>query len=55
MKARKRKLQTGLLKGKLTVPEGFDAPLPENVMEGFYGTHNEDPERVEPDRKKPKD
>lgn len=33
--ARKRRL--GLLKGKLVVPENFDAPLPDDVIADFEG------------------
>ena len=33
--AKKRKL--GILKGKLTAPEDFDAPLPEEVLASFEG------------------
>lgn len=28
----------GLLAGKFVVPDDFDAPLPQSVLEGFYGT-----------------
>ena len=27
----------GAMKGKLVVPEDFDAPLPDEVLAGFYG------------------
>jgi prevent-host-death family protein len=33
LKAARRRL--GLLKGKLTVPSDFDAPLPEDVLKSF--------------------
>lgn len=33
----KRRIKFGLLKGKLTVPADFDAPLPEDVVAGFEG------------------
>jgi prevent-host-death family protein len=33
--AKKRKL--GILKGKLSAPEDFDAPLPEEVLTSFEG------------------
>ncbi len=31
------KKRLGLLEGKLNIPDDFDAPLPEEVLEGFYG------------------
>lgn len=33
----KRPIKFGLLKGKLTVPADFDAPLPDDVRAGFEG------------------
>ncbi len=33
----KRPIKFGLLKGKLTVPTDFDAPLPDDVLAGFEG------------------
>ena len=33
----KRSVKFGLLKGKLTVPADFDAPLPDDVLAGFEG------------------
>jgi prevent-host-death family protein len=33
----KRRIKFGLLKGKLTVPTDFDAPLPDDVVAGFEG------------------
>lgn len=33
----KRRIRFGLLKGKLVVPEDFDAPLPDEVLAGFEG------------------
>ncbi len=33
----KRRVRLGLLKGKLTVPEDFDAPLPADVVADFEG------------------
>lgn len=27
----------GVLKGQLSVPEDFDAPLPDDVLAGFFG------------------
>jgi prevent-host-death family protein len=33
----KRPVKFGLLKGKLTVPADFDAPLPDEVLAGFEG------------------
>jgi len=35
--APKRKIRFGVLKGKLTVPSDFDAPLPDDVLAGFEG------------------
>lgn len=35
--APKRQIRFGLLKGKLTVPEGFDAPLPDDALAAFLG------------------
>jgi prevent-host-death family protein len=37
LEASKRRIQFGLLKGKLTVPADFDAPLPDAVLSGFEG------------------
>lgn len=33
----KRRIKFGVLKGKLTVPTDFDAPLPDDVLRGFEG------------------
>jgi prevent-host-death family protein len=33
----KRPIKFGLLKGRLTVPRDFDAPLPEATLAGFEG------------------
>lgn len=33
----RRRVKFGLLKGKLTVPPDFDAPLPDHVLAGFEG------------------
>lgn len=33
----KRRIRFGLLKGKLTIPTDFDAPLPDGVLAGFEG------------------
>ena len=35
--APKRQIRFGLLQGQLTVPEDFDAPLPDEVLAGFEG------------------
>lgn len=32
-----RRKRFGLLKGKLVVPDDFDAPLPDDVVEAFEG------------------
>jgi prevent-host-death family protein len=37
LEPRKRPVKFGLLKGKLTVPADFDAPLPDEVLAGFEG------------------
>ncbi len=34
----KRRIKFGLLKGKLTVPADFDAPLPDEVLAAFEGS-----------------
>jgi prevent-host-death family protein len=34
---RKRSIKFGVLKGKLTVPQDFDVPLPDEVLRGFQG------------------
>lgn len=33
----KRRIKFGLLKGKLAIPDDFDAPLPADVLAGFEG------------------
>ena len=35
LEPRKRQVKFGLLKGKLTVPADFDAPLPDKVLAGL--------------------
>lgn len=35
--APKRRISFGLLKGRLSVPRDFDAPLPDDVVAGFEG------------------
>lgn len=37
LKAEKRVITLGLLKGRLVVPDDFDAPLPADVLAGFEG------------------
>jgi prevent-host-death family protein len=37
LQAPKRRVKLGVLKGKLKVPAGFDAPLPDDVLAGFEG------------------
>ena len=37
LKEPKRRIKFGLLKGKLTIPKDFDAPLPSNVLADFEG------------------
>lgn len=34
---RKRGIKFGVLKGRFTVPDNFDAPLPDEVLGGFQG------------------
>ena len=36
--APKRKLKFGVLKGKITISEDFDAPLPSDVLTQFEGS-----------------
>ena len=33
----KQRIRFGVLKGKLKIPADFDAPLPEDVLDGFQG------------------
>lgn len=33
----RREIKFGLLKGKVTIAEDFDAPLPDDVLAGFEG------------------
>lgn len=37
LQAPKRRIKFGVLKGRLTVPADFDAPLPDEVLAGFEG------------------
>ena len=37
LEAPKRRIRFGVLKGKLTVPADFDAPLPDEILAGFEG------------------
>ena len=37
LEASKRSIKFGLLRGKLTIPADFDAPLPAEVVAGFEG------------------
>ncbi len=37
LEAPKRRVRFGLLKGKVVVPEDFDAPLPADVLAAFEG------------------
>lgn len=37
LKTSKRRIRFGVLKGRLTIPAGFDAPLPDEVLAGFEG------------------
>ena len=30
----------GAMKGKLVIPDGFDAPLPDDLLEAFQGTQS---------------
>ena len=36
LKANKPRRQLGMLAGQLTVPEDFDAPLADDVLDSFY-------------------
>jgi prevent-host-death family protein len=36
LEEKKRKIRFGLLKGKITVPADFDAPLPDEIIDLFY-------------------
>ncbi|MGH8479424.1 MAG: type II toxin-antitoxin system Phd/YefM family antitoxin [Gammaproteobacteria bacterium] len=40
--------QLGLLKGKLKVPDDFDAPLPDEVIDSFYNSSIFPPESDSP-------
>ena len=33
----RRRVKFGVLKGKLTIPADFDAPLPDETLAGFEG------------------
>jgi prevent-host-death family protein len=35
--ATKRRIRFGLLKGRFTIPEDFDAPLPDDALASFEG------------------
>jgi len=37
LEAPKRRIRFGVLKGKLSIPQDFDAPLPADVLAGFEG------------------
>lgn len=37
LKTSKRRIRFGVLNGRLTIPAGFDAPLPDEVLAGFEG------------------
>jgi prevent-host-death family protein len=43
--AQKGKRQLGFYEGKLTIPDDFDAPLPDEILDAFEG-------KVKPRRKK---
>jgi len=36
MRAELRKQAFGCMKGKMELPEGWDAPLPDDIIESFY-------------------
>jgi len=36
MKAELRKQAFGCMRGKMELPEGWDAPLPDDIIESFY-------------------
>ena len=33
----KKKIKLGMLKGKINISEDFDAPLPQKIIDDFYG------------------
>lgn len=37
VEAQKRKRQLGFYEGRLTIPDDFDAPLPEEILDAFEG------------------
>jgi len=37
VKAKEGERELGLFRGKFTVPEGFDAPLPREILDAFEG------------------
>ena len=37
LEGHKRRIKFGVLKGKLNVPQDFDAPLPQDVLASFEG------------------
>ena len=37
LEAPKRRVKFGVLKGRLTIPADFDAPVPDEVLAGFEG------------------
>ena len=36
IRAERRKQAFGCMKGKMELPEGWDAPLPDDIIESFY-------------------
>jgi prevent-host-death family protein len=45
VEAQKRKRRLGFYEGKLTIPDDFDAPLPDDILDAFEG-------KAKPRRKK---
>jgi prevent-host-death family protein len=37
LEVQKRAIRFGVLKGKITIPDDFDAPLPDEVLDSFEG------------------
>jgi prevent-host-death family protein len=37
VEAKKGKLRLGFYEGKLTIPDDFDAPLPDDILDAFEG------------------
>jgi prevent-host-death family protein len=44
--AKKGKMRLGFYEGKFTVPEDFDAPLPDKILDAFEGKVKPRPEKA---------